>query len=208
MLADEALEKLLADYRFRTVLDVGCGQGHHTRAFRAAGKQVTGIDFRAQLPGVIEAAYEDYDFGGQFDCVWLSHVLEHQLNVHTFLKKAFHDLREGGPLAVTVPPLKHDIVGGHLSLWNPGLLLYHLVLAGFDCSEARLKQYGYNISVIVPRRAVPPAVHQTLRFANGDIEQLARFFPGRDPSRWRQGFRGDFSECQWASLPRPSRAAG
>ena len=63
-------------------------------------------------------------------------------------------LKEGGVLAITVPPLKNEIVGGHLSLWNSGILLYQLVVAGFDCREAIVKKYGYNISVIVKKNKI------------------------------------------------------
>ncbi len=146
--------------------------------------------------GVIEADYVDYRFEQPFDCIWASHVLEHQPNVQQFLRKVFADLREGGVLAITVPPLKHQIVGGHLSLWNMGLLLYHLVLAGFDCREARGKQYGYNISVITPKISAAVPLDE-LRFANGDIERLAEFLPKNPGLEWRQSYRGDIAELNW-----------
>jgi hypothetical protein len=81
--------------------------------------------------------------------VWCSHVLEHQPNAGLFLAKLIRDCRDGGILAITVPPAKTEIVGGHVSLWNAGLLLYRLALTGIDCRDARVKTYGYNVSVIV-----------------------------------------------------------
>jgi len=196
LLADQAIEKLLEDYEFHTVLDVGCGDGRHATILRQAGKEVTAVDLRPQLAGVIAADYLEHEFARQFDCVWLSHVLEHQLNVHTFLRKVFGDLKEGGVLAVTVPPLKHEIVGGHFTLWNAGLLLYNLIVAGFDCSKARVKQYGYNISVLV--RKVPAALPLgALRFGDGDIEKLARFFPKSTDVKWTQSFSGNIAELNW-----------
>jgi SAM-dependent methyltransferase len=192
----EALEKLISAYDFRTVLDVGCGPGHHAALLRQAGKEVTGIDVVKMCDGMIVANYLEHQFEQPFDCLWLSHVLEHQLNVNLFLKKAFRDLKPGGILAVTVPPLKHEIVDGHLTLWNAGLLLYNLILAGFDCSRARIKQYGYNISVLVPK--APAAVpYERLHYDTGDIALISRFFPEHPRMQWVQAFRGDIAQLNW-----------
>jgi SAM-dependent methyltransferase len=195
-MAAEALDKLLAEYEFQSVLDIGCGRGRHLERFRAAGKTATGIDIAGLTGGVIVADYLRHEFERPFDGVWLSHVLEHQLNVNFFLRKVFADLREGGVLAVTVPPLKHAIVGGHVTLWNAGLVLYNLVLAGFDCRQARLKQYGYNISVITPKisAAIP---YGDLHYDDGDIDLLARYFPQHPQLPIRQGFCGDIRQLRW-----------
>lgn len=196
LMAAEALEKLLGEYDFTTVLDVGCGPGRHLERFRSSGKTASGIDIVGLAEGVIVADYLRHEFQRPFDCLWLSHVLEHQLNVNFFLRKVFADLREGGVLAVTVPPLKHAIVGGHVTLWNAGLVLYNLVLAGFDCRQARVKQYGYNISVVTPK--IPAAIpYRELHYDEGDIDLLARFFPQHPRLPIRQGFCGDIRQLRW-----------
>ena len=112
------------------------------------------------------------------------------------------DLKEGGLLAITVPPRKQNIVGGHVSLWNTGTLLYHLILAGFDCSAASAACYGYNISVIVQKRT---AALPALTSDKGDIELLAHLFPM--PLQARQGFDGDAYAVSWdtAGLPEPMK---
>jgi SAM-dependent methyltransferase len=190
------MRKLVADYQFDTLLDIGCGEGLHSDFFKAAGKRVTAIDYHPRRKDVLAADYLHHTFDGPFDCIWASHVLEHQPNVNAFLRKLFNDLKMGGILAITVPPLKHDIVGGHLTLWNAGLLLYNLVIAGFDCRDARCKQYGYNISVITPKIAATLPTEK-MRFANGDIELLAKFFPRNDAVQWKQSVRGDIGELNW-----------
>lgn len=196
MLADEALNKLLSEYAFQTVLDIGCGSGEHTEVFRAAGKSVTAIDKRPACQGAILGDYQQHVFERPFDCIWSSHVLEHQPNVHLFLSKMFSDLADGGILAVTVPPAKPQIVGGHLTLWNAGLLLYNLIVAGFDCSKAAVKKYGYNVSVITPK--IPADYDPAeLMFAGGDIERLRCFFPAGASIDWKQGFDGDIVEINW-----------
>ena len=196
LLADQALQKLVSDYEFHTVLDIGCGDGIHSDRFTAAGKRVTGIDYRPPRAGVIEANSLSHRFDEPFDCIWASHVLEHQPNAQVFLHKIYQDLKPGGVLAITVPPLKNEIVSGDLTLWNAGLLLYNLVVAGFDCREARCKQYGYNISLITPKIAADLPTEK-MRFANGDIEMLSRFFPSNSAVTWQQGCSGDIAELNW-----------
>lgn len=94
----EAMNCLLKNYAFDSVLDVGCGEGIHSDIFLKAGKKVTAIDYgkspyfsrMKSEPGFL-CIFDDFmthDFGNEkFDCVWCSHVLEHQLNVQDFLTK-------------------------------------------------------------------------------------------------------------------------
>ena len=169
------------------MLDIGCGSGEHARAFYVAGFDVTTISLRE--PADFVGDYMGKRFapvGG----IWASHVLEHQRNPGAFLDKCRAELKPGGWLAVTVPPMKSAIVGGHVSLWNAGLLLYHLILAGFDCRRAAVKSYGYNVSVIVRNE---PAELPALNCDAGDIERLRQFFPVDA----RQGFDGNIERANW-----------
>lgn len=184
----EALKRLMHEYQFETVLDIGSGKGAHADAFRQYGKSVTAIDIAP--PADVVSDYMDWTPPEQFDAIWCCHVLEHQRNPGLFLEKVFADLKNGGVLAITVPPLKHQIVGGHVTLWNLGLLLYNLILAGFDCSEGRGARYGYNISVIVKKKR---AKLPLLKRDYGDIGAINKFFPF-----WAQhGFDGDIQVIRW-----------
>lgn len=189
---NQCMDKLLAEYEFDTVLDIGCGGGDATRIFRNHNKTVTAVDINPQEdPEVWIGDYRELCFPiPAFDAIWCNHVLEHQVNPGAFLRKIRFELKEGGVLALTVPPAKHEIVGGHVSIWNGGLLLYHLILAGFDCSKARLRKYDYNISVLLKKKTIdlPP-----LRHDNGDINRLKEFFP----CGYTENFDGDISECNW-----------
>lgn len=197
--ANLTLQKLLQDFDFETVLDIGSGAGEHAKIFLEFGKNVTAIDFGTSLYfkqkernyDYVKADYYDYFFDIPFDAIWASHVLEHQPNPNLFLKKIFHDLKEDGVLAITVPPLKHQIVGGHLTLWNAGLLLYHLVFAGFNCKNVSILRYGYNIGIILKKKSIKKM--PKLSFDTGDIAALLNYFP----DGFDEPFDGNMEILNW-----------
>lgn len=47
--------------------------------------------------------FNTYNFDEKFDCVWSCHVLEHQLNVQSFLERVISCTKDGGVIAITVP---------------------------------------------------------------------------------------------------------
>jgi len=197
--AGKALQKLIEGFEFKTVLDVGSGAGKHSEVLLEFGKSVTAIDFgtsvyyqqKSDTFTSIIGDYYTYKFDVPFDAIWASHVLEHQPNPNMFLKKLHQDLKEGGVLAITVPPLKHEIVGGHLTLWNAGLLLYNLVFAGFDCKDAAILSYGYNVSVIVKKKTI--VAMPILDYDKGDIERLLPYFP----AGLSEPFDGNIKALNW-----------
>lgn len=202
MFASEAIYRLIK-LEFSSVLDVGSGEGEHSDFFLSKNKEVTAIDigtseyFKLRKQSInfnfIRADFNDFDLKGRkWDTIWCSHVLEHQRNVGRFLEKIINATNENGYIALTVPPRKDNIVGGHLTIWNAGLLIYNLVMAGLDCSEAMVKTYGYNISIIVKKKLIQ--IPNNLDMDIGDIEKLSSFFPkGYD----RQNFNGFIEELNW-----------
>lgn len=203
MFGELALKYLLKYYDFSTILNIGSGDGIHSIILKQSGKNVTDVDFgtsyyaKQNKNQFISADYLTYHFMEPFDCVWVCHVLEHQPNPNFFLKKINSDLKENGILALTVPPLKHSIVGGHVSLWNGGLLLYHLILAGFDCRLASLKQDGYNISIILKKQSIKQL--PDLSYDCGDLNNLKEFFPLELQKQYPnlERFNGDIKDLNW-----------
>ena len=163
-LAFEKLKKM----SFQTVLDIGSGSGEHSRLFRGLGKEVTAIDIRTTGEDYMKTTVPKHD------CAWCCHVLEHQTDIGLFLRKISDDVVDNGIICITVPPAKDAIVGGHLSIWNAGLLIYNLVMAGIDCSDAMIKTYGYNVSVIVKNKRfhLPHLYSET-----NELVTLKPFFP-------------------------------
>ena len=185
ILSGHALQKLIRDYNFQTVIDIGSGAGDHAKILHKCQKKVTALDFGtsiyAQKKGNnydeiehIEIDFLDYKPSHKFDCVWASHVLEHQSNPGMFINKCMQLVKENGIIAITVPPMEQRVLGGHLTNWNAGLLIYNLVLNGIDCSDCSILSYGYNISVIVSNKKRPSV---DLSYDNGDITRLLQYFP-------------------------------
>lgn len=172
--AKPALDRFMAKLPLGArVLDIGAGDGRHAAPMRLAGLRVTTIDLTnpADVKG-------DYLFmpapDEAYQGIWASHVVEHQRDVGAFLRKVFAELEDGGLLAVTVPPMRKQLVGGHLNQFTEAGLIYNLICAGFDCARARVGIYGYNISVLVRKQ---PFDCPALCFDKGDIEALRDFFP-------------------------------
>jgi hypothetical protein len=188
--AKAAMKQILEHYNFETVLDIGAGYGLHTATFREFDKIVTPTDLFGRIEGLVTGNYMNIEFEPH-DLTWASHILEHQLNSHLFLKKMRRETKVGGYACVTVPPMKHKIVGGHVSMWNAGLLMYHMVLAGFDCKEAAIKKYGYNISVIAQAKEFE--LPHNLEFGSGDIEKLKEWLPPFAV----HNFDGNINEYNW-----------
>jgi len=195
----KAFNKLFSlNYDFKTVWDVGCGEYFiHTNAFEERGKKVTSIDIfdEADIKGIFPNI-PNIEKLPKPDLIWCSHCLEHQENVGLFLGKIFSCLKDDGILAITVHVRKDEIVGGHVTLWNMGLLFYNLILAGFDCSKASGIMDGYDISVIVKKKEIKDfdyLKNRYLRFSKGDIEILNDYFP----IEAKQNFNGFIKEVNW-----------
>ena len=178
--------KILLRKKFTSILDIGPGKLEAVDELIKKNKKVDICEFddghyfnnkKLTTDQVNECFFGDFneiEFNKTWDAIWCSHVLEHQLNPNFFLKKINMLLKENGYLAIVVPPRKPIIVGGHVSLWNAGLLLYHLVLAGFDCSEAQVLQYDYNIGIILKKKKINlPKIHHDV----GDLLILKKYFP-------------------------------
>lgn len=178
-----------------TILDIGAGEAQvHANLFRNAGFTVDTVDFFPESTYVGD--FNKVSIPKQYGVVWASHCLEHQLNINLFLKKVYDTVQVGGYAAITVPPLKHQIVGGHVNLWNAGILTYNLVLAGFDCSNIKLKHYGYNISAIV-QKTDTIIDFSALEFDTKDLITLNQFFPAGIDYGKNCVFEGNIDILNW-----------
>jgi SAM-dependent methyltransferase len=191
---------ILKTKNFKTILDVGAGKLEVVEELLKLNKTVDICEFEnswylsnatvdaEKIRNIHIGDINTIDIKDRYDAIWAAHILEHQINPNIFLKKLYSLLNEGGYLTVIVPPRKPFIVGGHVSMWNGGLLLYHLILAGFDCSDAQLLQYDYNIGIIVKKKTINP--YPKINYDLGDLNLLKNYFP----IEICEGFNGDIME--------------
>jgi SAM-dependent methyltransferase len=186
----QAIERVVKYDDVDTVLDIGSWNGEHASYLKRHGKNVSTVDFNVQAD--YTGNYLDLELP-KFDCIWCSHTLEHQPNVNVFLKKCFNDLNDNGLFAITVPSMGkygNRVVDGHMTYWNAGVLLYNLILAGFDCNKARVATYNNEVSVLVNKAKVElPRISSD----RGEIERLSNFFP----MPVQQGFDGYIEKLNW-----------
>ncbi len=179
--------RAITDDNFNSVLDVGSGGGQAAKAFAGKGRLVTCIDLGRSVyfqgsklnSSDVQIRFVKGDFlklpaQQTYDLIWASHILEHQANVGLFIKKLLEYCHSSSLLCITVPVSDHRLVGGHLTLWTPGLLVYNLVINGIDCRESRVIEDGREFSVVVPAKL---AKLPDLDFDSGDIERLKAYFP-------------------------------
>ena len=135
------------------MLDIGGGDGFHAGFFRDNGLNVDIVDISEGIePLCYEGEYEKFHPASKYDVIWCSHVYEHIMNPGQFISKIYEDLNPGGILAITVPPSRPSrMIFPHVTLWNAGLLLIHLIKSGFDCRNAHIASYKYNITVIAQK---------------------------------------------------------
>lgn len=94
------------------VLDVGCGVGMYTSAFRRSTQQVFGIEVelaraveaRERAQGVAQAVGEQLPFAdASFDVVFSHEVLEHVTDDRLCAREMVRVTRSGGRIAIFVP---------------------------------------------------------------------------------------------------------
>jgi hypothetical protein len=199
-----ALGRLLTEYDFHTVLEIGSRTGTAARALEFAGKDVLTIEVQEAYEAKYTGDYLDLKLDEPIDAIWCSHVLEHQRHVGLFCEKMFDDLRDGGVLALTVPTDLSPLVMGHPVIFTPGVLLYNLVLAGFDCSEAKVKVYDMQMSLLVEKKAngIPRRSFALTPFEEDGIGYqpgLYDYFPAHFRDRFTPGGQawGEVEAINW-----------
>ena len=124
--------------------------------------------------------------------MFCSHVLEHQRNIGVFLDKLFDIMRDGAILAISVPPLcSHWVTLSHPNWLNAGMLLYHLVMAGFDCREPRVLTYGYNTSVVLRKKS-----NRLARQSWAHHSEVLEFLPA-ELQHQNESFKGAIRSINW-----------
>jgi len=123
--------------KYKTCLDIGSGDGQHSRILSTSGLKVYQVDKYSETAQFKED-FLNISFDEKFDVIFCSHVIEHQRNVGLFLDKIFDYLSDNGVLIISAP--KHPaerFIEGHLNCFIFPYFLQHLIHAGFDCKNGK-----------------------------------------------------------------------
>lgn len=218
VLSIEALEKIISYKEWNSLLDIGCGQGLQGHIFEDYGKTVTGltlnIDKRYMGDCLSHIEYIDlmnYNPLHKFDIVWASHMLEHVADVQMYVSKMKDVVKRGGIIAITVPPRESKITLTHVHSFNAGRILRYLLCAGIDCREVEIKEYDYNLSIIVKNVQFIPQDYDVAGMLNqsGDFPKVSKVFDFlpkqiQIKTEWdnNKSFDGDITELNWSEVPK------
>jgi hypothetical protein len=160
--AGPLLTRLLRDHPIDTVLDLGRTDLQRLAILAQQDRQVTAVVDTSATAVVspyvtlLRRAPLTSDPSRPFQCVVAIDLLQRQADPQAFLRLLRSQLAEGGVLALSVPAMRYPLVGGDLSIWSAGLVLYHLVLAGFDCRNVKLLPQDERIFVLLTSKIIAP----------------------------------------------------
>ncbi|MEM2001675.1 MAG: class I SAM-dependent methyltransferase [Candidatus Methanomethylicaceae archaeon] len=132
---DQYAYHLLGDLQGTTVLDLGCGAGHHAMKLAQSGARVYAVDLsagmvrearrRVKITGledrvtVMEMSAEELGFADEFFDVVFGHSVLHHTDLASTRQQVYRVLRRGGK-GVFVEPLAHNPVINLFRRLTPG----------------------------------------------------------------------------------------
>ena len=156
----------------RRLLDCGCGAGDNARILKAQGWSVTGITispseqlaasvhcdkvYLADLEQGIPKAIDDY-----FDCVLMSHILEHLVHPENLLRDAKAVLAPNGMIAVALPNVlvyynRLRFLFGRFEYTDGGIMdETHVRFYTFATGAKLLEANGYKLVKVQSEGAFP-----------------------------------------------------
>jgi glycosyltransferase involved in cell wall biosynthesis len=188
--------EMMAGMPASRILDLGCSGGLFAAHARAAGHQVTGVDY-VEIPGVrartdhfVKASLEEGipdEAGGGFDMIVAADVIEHLSRPAGVLRDMRRVLRPGGQVLLSVPNFAH---------WYPRMRVA-MGLFGYDrrgiLDETHLRFFtratlrrlvragGFDIlgeqATGLPIRAISGTDGRSLRIARKSDKALVRLRP-------------------------------
>ena len=135
-----------------TLLDFGCGSGQFTRclADTIPACQVTGADFHDSPPTELSrrsyfAMVDHETHVGQFDVVIAMHVLEHDDDSDSLLRRIAATVKKGGLVVIEVPNIDcvwARLIGRH---WDAWYLPFHRMHFSREALKSAIERAGLSI---------------------------------------------------------------
>ncbi len=163
------------------VIDIGCNDGALLEALRRAGyKQVIGVEPNPTAAAIARAKGHEVHTSyltkelatqlvadnGEFDTVYLRHVVEHVSDLEGFFSSLRMLLRPGGLLVLELPDVEEGFALGspailweeHVSYFTQSLAEYMLERFGFRIFDRRRYVFGGgSLAFVAQKQAVPSA---------------------------------------------------
>jgi SAM-dependent methyltransferase len=155
------LVKEILEYPFDSIIDFGCGFGHHVQVFSEAGRNAVGVD--VQFVDEAKESANQYGYTlvegswsqlspKSFDAGFSHHCLEHARDPIAWLNEWAKIIKPGGKFFVSVPSFRTEVLAGHIcNGWTCGQLAYVLSVAGFDCKNGLFEEIDGSIWGFVDR---------------------------------------------------------
>ncbi len=108
----DTINKIMDSHGKKSLLDIGCGYGFFTQAALKTGFTVTALELSdhgkkitKELTGIepVSSSFETFSCASSFDVIMMSQILEHALDIHLWIEKAYQYLTAGGVLAIALP---------------------------------------------------------------------------------------------------------
>jgi len=186
------LNYLIQKYKFKTAIDVGCGKGDFFKYLndKKVNVEGTGIDMMDDKDLIykdfnyVNCNFSNYESDETYDLIFSSHTIEHNPDTESFIKNFFKLGDDKGLFCLIWPPPKPLIVGGHVHIFNLGLMLYNIIRTGIDCSKVEIFKSGYNLCIMGEYKKIEI---KELTYNRFEIDILKKYFPFNA----RQAFDGD-----------------
>lgn len=140
----------------KSVLDVGCSEGHYLACFGPGSVGVTIIDAHVEVGRklgltILNKNVENPDFAmdKKFDFVWANNFFEHMNSPHLFLRKMETCLNQDGKIILGVPVIPYlpflsyvkrfrgAYASSHVNFFYRKTLIETVRYAGYEVIEAR-----------------------------------------------------------------------
>jgi SAM-dependent methyltransferase len=149
------IKKLLEnESKDKKLLDAGSGPGNHSWIFKQLGFNTTCLDFKKPLYNIPHYHPEE-QVKELFDILWSHHCLEHIYDPIRVLASWRKFLKPSATFYLTVPHMDNTISSGHIIRYNIPMMIYHLAIAGYDCSNVYYARQGNHLRVIVKNSKSP-----------------------------------------------------